>query len=56
MQRNKSWRAIRRALLAATALTGLPLGGAWADDAKWGAWIDAGGKIGSKRDIRKPGD
>lgn len=43
-------RSIRRALLAATALTAL-VTAARAEEPKWGGWIDAGGKIGNKRDI-----
>lgn len=43
-------RSIRRALLAATALTAL-VTAARAEEPKWGGWIDAGGKIGTKRDI-----
>lgn len=38
-------------MLAATALGTVVAAEAKAEDAKWGAWIDAGGKIGSKRDI-----
>lgn len=47
MQRNR----VRHALLAATALGTLVAAEAKAEDDKWGAWIDAGGKIGNKRDI-----
>lgn len=43
-------RSIRRALLAATTLTAL-VTAARAEEPKWGGWIDAGGKIGTKRDI-----
>lgn len=43
-------RSIRRALLAATALTALGTA-ARAEEPKWGGWVDAGGKIGTKRDI-----
>jgi len=42
--------SFRHLLLAATILT-TPQADAWAEEAKWGAWIDAGGRIGNKRDI-----
>lgn len=47
MQRNR----VRQALLAATALGTMVVTEARAEGDKWGAWVDAGGKIGNKRDI-----
>lgn len=45
-------RAYSRAIcLAATALSGFPLAGVRADEPKWGAWVDVGGRAGETRRI-----
>lgn len=46
-----SVQAVRSVLLAATALVPLSSGTAVADGAKWGASLEAGGKIGTSRSI-----
>lgn len=44
-------RKISAVVLCAAAVLPVPLSAGRADDVKWGGWIDAGGKIGTKRDI-----